>query len=103
MTKARLSFQNLREIMKPTDNNANVSSRSLQKDYTTERNVRHPIFACWTSEMKLANLKNIFKYGSLDDKAKIAFAVVFIIFNGFYWLYYPVSYTHLTLPTNREV
>ena len=88
MTKARLSFQNLREIMKPTDNNANVSSRSLQKDYTTERNERHPIFACWTSEMKLANLKNIFKYGSLDDKAKIAFAVVFIIFNGFYWLYY---------------
>ena len=38
--------------------------------------------------MKLPNLKNIFKCGSLDDVAKIAFAVVFIIFNGFYWLYY---------------
>ena len=38
--------------------------------------------------MKLANLKNIFKCGSLDDAAKIAFAVVFIIFNGFYWFYY---------------
>ena len=88
MTKARLSFQNLREIMKPTDNNANVSSRSLQKDYAGEIFERHPIFACRTSEMKLANLKNIFKCGSLDDVAKIAFAVVFIIFNGFYWLYY---------------
>ena len=78
------------EIMKPTDNNANVSSRSLQKDYIYggERFERHPIFACRTSEMKLANLKNIFKCGSLDDVAKIAFAVVFIIFNGFYWLYY---------------
>ena len=38
--------------------------------------------------MKLANLKNIFKCGSLDDVAKIAFAVVFIIVNGFYWFYY---------------
>ena len=75
------------ESMKPTDNNANVSSRSLQKDYDGERFERHPIFACRTSE-KLANLKNIFKCGSLDDVAKIAFAVVFIIFNGFYWLYY---------------
>ena len=73
--------------MKPTDDNANVSSRSLQKDFAGER-VRHPIFACRTSEMKLADLKNIFKCGSLDDVAMIAFAVVFIIFNGFYWLYY---------------
>ena len=74
--------------MKPTDNNANVSSRSLQKDFAGERYVRHPIFACCTSEMKLASLKNIFKCDSLDDVAKIAFAVVFIIFNGCYWLYY---------------
>ena len=83
-----MSFQNLTEITKPTDNNVIASSRSLQKDHAGERFEQHPIFACRTSEMKLANLKNIFKCGSLDDVAKIAFAVVFIIFNGFYWLYY---------------
>lgn len=88
LTEACFSFQNFRKTIKPTDNKTHISSRSFQNDYTKERIVRHPISACCTSDIKMANLKNIFKYGSVDDAAKIVFAVVFILFNGFYWWYF---------------